>query len=49
MAEFIHTEKQAPIRATEMILPPVVAPAATEMILPLEVTLSATEILFGFY
>ena len=43
MAKFIDTEKYVPIRATEIILPPLVAPAAKEMILPPAVALSATE------
>ena len=32
MAENIDTRKQVSIRATQMILPPVVAPTATEII-----------------
>ena len=34
MAEFIDTEKQVPMRATELILPPAVACTISQMILP---------------
>jgi len=45
MAGFIDTEKQVPIRATEMILPLAVACTISQMILPPVVALSATEMI----